>query len=212
VTRLRSSALQAAGAAAPRAGPCRRRPRPRGFTLIELMVCIVVVLALAGLVLSAVNRARGKAKQSACASNLHQIAEALLMYAEDHDGHGWYGASEQGYWDYQSGRPGVVEALAHYVTTREIWFCPLDPWAGKHLASSAPWVYHGETSYAVTFNAITIVEDSENPMAFDAIVRGPNIWHFGGYNVAYGDGRVKWAKGDENGTPPVVFPWPPKPR
>ncbi|UCH34802.1 MAG: prepilin-type N-terminal cleavage/methylation domain-containing protein [Armatimonadota bacterium] len=182
---------------------------PDGFTVIELAVCIVVVLTLAALILAAVNRARGKARQSACASNLHQIVTALAMYAEDHGGKGWFGASEWGYEFYPSSRPGVVEALAPYIPSKGVWFCPSDPWAGKNLVSGTPWVYHARMSYAVTFNAIYILEDVENEMAFDAVTRGRHMWHFGGYNIAYGDGRVKWQKGDPNGPPIGVDPWPP---
>jgi len=195
------------GSAAPENLYGHGRPQ-RGLTLVELMVVIVAVLILAAIILSAVNRARGKGRQSACASNLHQIAEALLMYAEDHDGRGWYGASDFGYYDPATRAAGVVEVLAPYVKNREMWFCPSDPWAGQRVVSGGPWVPHWKMSYAITLNAITIVEDTENPMAFDAVTRGPHLWHFGGYNVAYGDGRVKWQKGDEHRRPPGPYPWP----
>ena len=55
-----------------------------GFTLIELLVVIAIIAILAALLLPALNRAREKAKQSACQSNLKNIGLAMQMYATDY--------------------------------------------------------------------------------------------------------------------------------
>jgi len=190
---------------------CRRHVYRRagvhvtGFTLIEIMVSIAVVVILAGLVLAVLNRARGKARQSMCASNLHQIATAMRMYAEDHDGRGWPWDS----WRPDLDHPGlVVEVLSPYVGDPQIWFCPSDPWAGKQVVTGAPAVPHWRTSYAIPYMAGLEVLDGALPVARDSIYAGPGS-HFGGFNEAYGDGRVKWQKGDPKGPPIGVDPWPP---
>ncbi len=57
----------------------------RGFTLIELLVVIAIITILASILFPVFAKAREKARQASCQSNLVQLAMALLMYAEDHD-------------------------------------------------------------------------------------------------------------------------------
>ncbi len=57
----------------------------RGFTLIELLVVIAIIAILAAILFPVFARARAKAQQSNCLSNVKQMTLGMIMYASDYD-------------------------------------------------------------------------------------------------------------------------------
>ena len=59
--------------------------RKRGFTLIELLVVIAIIAILAAILFPVFSKAREKARQTQCTSNLRQIALAVQIYTQEND-------------------------------------------------------------------------------------------------------------------------------
>src|SRR3954451_22919843 len=85
----------------------RMRGRGRGFTIVEILVVIGIIAVIIALLLPALQRARQQALSLQCKSNLQQIGQALLIYANNNDG-----------WMYPASR-GAVPGRS----TSEYWPC-----------------------------------------------------------------------------------------
>ncbi len=90
----------------------------RGFTLIELLVVIAIIAILAAILFPVFARAREKARQTACLSNVKEIALAIMMYAQDYD--------ERLPMGYDTGTPrnGLIQTTQPYTKNYQIHDCP----------------------------------------------------------------------------------------
>lgn len=110
--------------------------RASGFTLVELLVVIGIIAALAAILFPVFFQARGKARETACVANLRQIGLAMGMYAGDYDGVFPYGCDpvdkNTALWDRSkyaaqvAAMPLLSEVLNPYKKSHDLWRCPSD--------------------------------------------------------------------------------------
>ena len=63
----------------------RSQAGPEGFTLLELLVVIAIIGVLVALLLPVLSRAKAKAQNAVCVSQLRQLGVATRLFAEDND-------------------------------------------------------------------------------------------------------------------------------
>ena len=132
------------------------RPR-RGFTLIELLVVIAIIAILAAILFPVFAKAREKARQASCQSNLKQISLAFLQYAQDFDetlpairfgdnpGESWPWLVWPGLGDWVSLLRGPIQP---YMQSQELLRCPSGPDRGVW----DPRVHYAYNEYLYNFN------------------------------------------------------------
>ncbi len=109
-----------------------------GFTLIELLVVIAIIAILAAILFPVFAKARAKAREIACVSNLRQLGMSISMYAEDSDGLYPFAVDPADYktpqiWSSQPEFQALIpfmshidEALQPYIKNKEMFHCPAD--------------------------------------------------------------------------------------
>ncbi len=100
----------------------------RGFTLIELLVVIAIIAILAAILFPVFARAREKARQTSCLSNVKQITLAALMYVQDYD-ESLFGMYQGRRSDGATPPTNILwhEALMPYMKSEQILVCPSSP-------------------------------------------------------------------------------------
>lgn len=120
--------------------------RRTGFTLIELLVVIAIIAILAAILFPVFARARAKAQQAGCMSNMKQIGLAFAMYSSDNDNK-MCAATWQGSPPFTTATPPCTsisytlwaQVIAPYLKNQQILVCPGD---------SSPLYPKNHTAYA----------------------------------------------------------------
>jgi len=196
----------------PRRSLCRSA---LGFTLIELLVVIAIIAILAAILFPVFARAREKARQAGCGSNLKQIGLALKMYLDDYDELNtrmYFGSGGAAYRWHQAVQP--------YMRSYELFRCltakqRVDTYSGLYMCYGMnsynfdPTLYtsfwYGPADSTIEDGAGTIwVTDSKHPTdtaqgsyyvgggsTFAEPVTRVDYRHNGRFNALWYDGHVK---------------------
>ncbi len=95
----------------------------RGFTLIELLVVIAIIAILAAILFPVLSRARAKARQASCLSNLRNMAFACICYRSDYDE---VNVRYRFCPDWQDPLCAGLPDATYYTGPEEIWWAPYD--------------------------------------------------------------------------------------
>jgi prepilin-type N-terminal cleavage/methylation domain-containing protein/prepilin-type processing-associated H-X9-DG protein len=197
----------------------------RGFTLIELLVVIAIIAILAAILFPVFAKAREKARQASCLSNVKQMMLAHLQYAQDYD----ETFCRAGRWNTLREDPVVNganmwwdQAIAPYCKNVQMFKCASgasfalgyqmwEPVCGGTVGLSlgavkAPaeciMVYDRSLSAAVgSTGASFYISDPPHlanpgdPNEYSKVNRFASCLHNDGANFGYYDGHAKWAGG-----------------
>jgi len=174
------------------------------FTLIELLVVIAIIAILAAMLLPALQKAREKARQVACLSQLKQIGLGALMYAQDWRDFLPVGVGYHSYtwWWWGDNNENGYSAFAAYVRGKGadragILSCPSARGIGRGYS---PGLSYAQNNDARGQNLSQILIPSYFILFADSDFYRVDIyglkdrignWHSGNFNAVFADGHAE---------------------
>jgi prepilin-type N-terminal cleavage/methylation domain-containing protein len=151
--------------------------RKQGFTIIELLVVISVILILAAIITPAVHKAKAKAKRVQCLANIRQCGQTAIMYAQDYEDYLPYtGGVFDDWWDL----PGIKSTK--YLKD-EVRHCPNQP----ELAAGGFYRYSIFEGSAGDINMTSL--DAADPLLCDRPDAG-DVWDDEDADMHEGEGGI----------------------
>lgn len=100
--------------------------RNRGFSLLELIVVVSIIMVLLGLLLPVLPRVVDASRRTACAANYHGIAQGFQMYRDQNKDTFPVARSIPPPWLSLDTDQPLRVAMESYVEGRDAWRCPGD--------------------------------------------------------------------------------------
>ncbi len=154
--------------------------RRRGFTLIELLVVIAIIAILAAILFPVFARAREKARQTSCLSNVKEITLAVLMYISDYDGcypRSFYNATT-GTCDDKIFWPLVVDPYIKSGATNTAWSGgSIGIWKCPSMSTIASWYCGAYADYGMNSSIFGMMEARITQPAETIMIGEPWISH-----------------------------------
>lgn len=154
----------------------------RGFTFLEVVCSLALILLVLGVLLPVFLRGKETARRAQCASNLQQLASAVHLYAQDHDGRF---PPEDHHW----------APVMPYVKNSQIFTCDSEPRSERErwrsgIAVNGPDGNTVELYSSYQYRGGLANDDTAStPLAMDW-----DPWHHAGVNVLHLGGDVQWVR------------------
>jgi prepilin-type N-terminal cleavage/methylation domain-containing protein/prepilin-type processing-associated H-X9-DG protein len=147
-----------------------------GFTLIELLIVVFIISILAAILFPVFGKARDKARQANCQSNVMQLGLALHLYAQD-----WNGRFPP--------RNDDWSPAYRYAKDYQLFMCPIDPAPRMpDYARRGNSLGPGMTSYIYRAGL------ANDDLAGEILAWDRETWHSDGRNFLFLDAHVKWMR------------------
>lgn len=165
------------------------RQSSKGFTLIEMLVVMAIILILSLFLYPAALSALRKGQQVQCLSNLRQIGIAFQMYSLDGNQEFPYAKRHA----YADDPDSLVSRLSSYIDNQKVWLCPSTEGVFRNQFQLS-YVYNIKENLIDPINLIgrPAALSSATWVLIDARRPGQPQPHFGYFaNVLWGDGRAE---------------------